>query len=54
MDYYRRFKDNILQNLPVAIIVVDRGGKITEWNKKAENIFFQDLEKTLWELLLLI
>ncbi len=41
MDYYRRFKDNILQNLPVAIIVVDRGGKITEWNKKAENIFFK-------------
>ncbi len=47
MDYYRRFKDNILQNLPVAIIVVDRGGKITEWNKKAENIFSRPRENVI-------
>ena len=47
MDYYRRFKDNILQNLPVAIIVVDRGGKITEWNKKAENIFSRPRENVM-------
>lgn len=47
MDYYRRFKDNILQNLPVAIIVVDRGGKITEWNKKAESIFSRPRENVM-------
>jgi len=44
MDYYRRFKDNILQNLAVAIVVVDRNGKINEWNRKAENFFSRPRE----------
>ena len=39
MDYYRRFKDNILQNLALAVVVIDKSGKINEWNKKAESLF---------------
>ncbi|PNR94046.1 MULTISPECIES: ATP-binding protein [unclassified Petrotoga] len=44
MDYYRRFKDNILQNLAVAVVVVDRNGKINEWNRMAENFFSRPRE----------
>jgi len=47
MDYYRRFKENILHNLAVAIIVVDRKGKIIEWNQKAEVLFSRPRENMM-------
>ncbi|MGM0640947.1 MAG: ATP-binding protein [Thermotogota bacterium] len=47
MDYYRRFKENVLQNLAVGIIVVDRQGKIIEWNEKAENFFSKPRENVI-------
>lgn len=47
MDYYRRFNENILQNLAVAIIVVDRQGKIIEWNEKAESFFSKPRENAI-------
>lgn len=46
IDYYRRFKDNILQNLSVGIVVVDRTGKILEWNQKAE-VFFSKARESI-------
>ncbi|WP_113073905.1 ATP-binding protein [Petrotoga sp. 9PW.55.5.1] len=47
MDYYRRFKNNILQNLAVAILVVNRNGKIIEWNRQAEKLFSRPRENML-------
>jgi PAS domain S-box-containing protein len=47
MDYYRRFKENVLQNLAVGIIVVDRQGKIIEWNEKAESFFSKPRENVI-------
>lgn len=47
IDYFRRFKENILQNLALAIIVVDRKGKITEWNQKAEVLFSRPRENMM-------
>jgi PAS domain S-box-containing protein len=47
MDYYRRFKDNILQNLAVGIVVVDRQSKIIEWNEKAESFFSKPRENII-------
>ena len=47
MDYYRRFKENIFQNLDVGIIVVDRNEKIVEWNKKSEIIFSRPRENVI-------
>ncbi|UYO98892.1 ATP-binding protein [Oceanotoga sp. DSM 15011] len=47
MDYYRRFKENILQNLVVGIIVVDRQGEIIEWNQKSELMFSKPRENVI-------
>jgi len=39
IEYLREFSDSILQNMSSAIIVIDKEGKVTEWNKKAEVYF---------------
>ncbi|SHE81391.1 PAS/PAC sensor signal transduction histidine kinase [Marinitoga hydrogenitolerans DSM 16785] len=49
IDFYRRFNENILQNLAVAVIVIDRKGKILEWNKKAELFFDKSREQIVGE-----
>ncbi|MBM7559426.1 sensor histidine kinase [Marinitoga litoralis] len=49
IDFYRRFNENILQNLSHAIIVIDRKGKIIEWNKKAELFFDKGREQVVGE-----
>ncbi|AEX86248.1 PAS domain S-box [Marinitoga piezophila KA3] len=49
IDFYRRFNENILQNLAMAVIVIDRKGKILEWNKKAEVFFDKPREHVIGE-----
>ncbi|WP_129409603.1 sensor histidine kinase [Marinitoga lauensis] len=49
IDFYRRFNENILQNLALAVIVIDRKGKILEWNKKAELFFDKSREQIVGE-----
>ncbi|WP_175420026.1 ATP-binding protein [Marinitoga sp. 1154] len=49
IDFYRRFNENILQNLALAVIVIDRKGKILEWNKKAELFFDKTREQIVGE-----
>lgn len=49
IDFYRRFNENILQNLALAVIVIDRKGKILEWNKKAELFFDKNREQIVGE-----
>ena len=39
IDYLRKFSESILQNLDIAVIVVDSSGKVLEWNRKAEQTF---------------
>ncbi|ACR78738.1 MULTISPECIES: ATP-binding protein [Kosmotoga] len=46
-DYYRNFVSNILQSLESSIIVCDRDGKITEMNRRAEELFGLSREKCL-------
>ncbi|MGC8612122.1 MAG: ATP-binding protein [Athalassotoga sp.] len=38
-EYFKDFLQNILENLDVAIMVVNRENKILEWNKKSEELF---------------
>ncbi|MGC8954825.1 MAG: ATP-binding protein [Fervidobacterium sp.] len=45
IEYLREFSDSVLQNMSSAIIVLDREGKITEWNKKAEVYFGRPKEQ---------
>lgn len=45
IEYLREFSDSVLQNMSSAIIVLDREGKITEWNKKAEIYFGRPKEQ---------
>jgi len=47
IDYLRRFSESILQNLDAVVIVLDRDGKILEWNKKAELIFGYPRERMI-------
>ncbi|GAB6189762.1 hypothetical protein JCM30566_15040 [Marinitoga arctica] len=49
IDFYRRFNENILQNLALAVIVINRKGKILEWNKKAELFFDKAREQIVGE-----
>lgn len=49
IDFYRRFNENILQNLALAVVVIDRKGKILEWNKKAELFFDKAREQIIGE-----
>ncbi|HQG01503.1 MAG TPA: ATP-binding protein, partial [Fervidobacterium sp.] len=46
-EYLREFSDSILQNMSSAIIVLDKEGKVTEWNKKAEVYFERPKEQML-------
>ena len=39
IDYLRKFSESILQNLDIAVMVIDSSGKVLEWNRKAEQIF---------------
>ncbi|MFN3692247.1 MAG: ATP-binding protein, partial [Fervidobacterium sp.] len=45
IEYLREFSESILQNMSSAIIVIDKEGKITEWNKKAEVYFGRPKEQ---------
>ena len=47
IDYLRRFSESILQNLDAVVIVLDRDGKILEWNKKAELVFGYPRERMI-------
>lgn len=38
-EYFKDFLQNVLENLDVAIMVVNRENKILEWNKKSEEFF---------------
>lgn len=44
-EYLREFSESILQNMSSAIIVIDKEGKITEWNRKAEAYFRRPKEQ---------
>ncbi len=46
-EYLREFSESILQNLSAAIIVLDKEGNITEWNKKAEIYFGRTKEQVI-------
>ncbi|MGC9796648.1 ATP-binding protein [Fervidobacterium riparium] len=45
IEYLREFSDSVLQNMSSAIIVLDREGKVNEWNKKAEIYFGRPKEQ---------
>jgi len=45
IEYLREFSESILQNMSSAIIVIDKEGKVTEWNKKAEVYFNRPKEQ---------
>ncbi|HIP92383.1 MAG TPA: sensor histidine kinase, partial [Thermotoga sp.] len=47
IDYLRKFSESILQNLDAVVIVLDREGKILEWNKKAELVFGYPRERMI-------
>ncbi|MCD6449443.1 MAG: PAS domain-containing protein [Thermotogaceae bacterium] len=47
IDYLRKFSESILQNLDISVVVVDEGGKILEWNRKAEQIFGRPRENMI-------
>lgn len=47
IEYLKDFSDLILQNLSAAVIVLDKEGKITELNRKAESYFKINKEKIL-------
>jgi|UniRef100_A0A7V3RDX8 two-component system, sporulation sensor kinase E len=38
-EYFKDFLQNVLENLDVAIMVVDRENKILEWNRKSSELF---------------
>ncbi len=39
IEYFKDFAQNVLENLDVGIVVVNRENKILEWNKKSEELF---------------
>jgi len=45
IEYLREFSESILQNMSSAIIVIDKEGKVTEWNKRAEVYFNRPKEQ---------
>ncbi|QAV33165.1 PAS/PAC sensor signal transduction histidine kinase [Fervidobacterium changbaicum] len=45
IEYLREFSDSVLQNMSSAIIVIDKEGKVTEWNKRAEVYFNRPKEQ---------
>ncbi len=47
VDYLRRFSESVLQNLDIAVLVVDGSGKVLEWNRKAEQIFGRPRESMM-------
>ncbi|SHH29502.1 GAF domain-containing sensor histidine kinase [Thermosipho atlanticus] len=47
IEYLKDFSELVLQNLSAAVVVLDREGKITEWNRKAENYFRKNKEQML-------
>ncbi len=47
IDYLRRFSESILHNLDISVVVVDEGGKVLEWNRKAEQIFGRPRERMI-------
>ncbi|ODN29847.1 ATP-binding protein [Fervidobacterium thailandense] len=47
IEFLREFSESVLQNMSSAIIVLDREGRITEWNKKAELYFGRTKEQVI-------
>ena len=47
IEYFKDFAQNVLENLDVGIIVVNRENKILEWNKKSEELFGFSKEKVV-------
>lgn len=47
IEYLREFSDSVLQNMSSAIIVLNKEGKVTEWNKKAEMYFERTKEQMM-------
>lgn len=47
IEFLREFSESVLQNMSSAIVVLDREGRITEWNKKAELYFGRTKEQVL-------
>ncbi len=39
VEYFKDFAQNVLENLDVGIVVVNRENKILEWNRKSEELF---------------
>ena len=47
VEYLRDFSQNVLENLDVAIVVVNREKQILEWNRKSEELFKFKKEKVI-------
>ncbi len=47
VEYLKDFSQNVLENLDVAIVVVDRENRILEWNRKSEELFGFSKEKVV-------
>ena len=47
VEYFKDFARNVLENLDVAIIVVNRENRILEWNRKSEELFEFEKEKVV-------
>lgn len=47
VEYLRDFSQNILENLDMAIVVVNREKQILEWNRKSEELFKFKREKVI-------
>nr|3A0R_A Chain A, Sensor protein [Thermotoga maritima] len=47
VEHLRNFSESILESLETAIITLSKDGRITEWNKKAEQLFGLKKENVL-------
>ncbi len=47
IEYFKDFAQNVLENLDVAIIVVNRENRILEWNRKSEELFGFEKERVV-------
>ncbi|MBO8160902.1 MAG: PAS domain-containing protein [Thermosipho sp. (in: Bacteria)] len=54
IEYLKDFSELVLQNLTAAIVVLNKEGEITEWNKKAEHYFKKSKEEMLGKNLSLL
>ena len=47
VEYFKDFAQNVLENLDVAIVVVNRENDILEWNRKSEELFGFEKERVV-------